>query len=114
MCAQKFLKVHVFPYSRRAGTPAADFPGQLTEAQKADRVHRLQTAADEVRGALAREMLGTEDTVLLEKAVSGSLFTGYTRLYLPVAVKAPGAAAGQIVTARLTEWDGERARAEAL
>lgn len=114
VCAQKFLKVHVFPYSRRAGTPAADFPGQLTEAQKAGRVHRLQTAADEVRGALAREMLGTEDTVLLEKAVSGSLFTGYTRLYLPVAVKAPGAAAGQIVTARLTEWDGERARAEAL
>ena len=114
VCRQKFLKVHVFPYSRRAGTPAADFPGQLTEAQKADRVHRLQTAADEVRGALARQMLGTEDTVLLEKAVSGSLFTGYTRLYLPVAVKAPGAAAGQIVTARLTEWDGERARAEAL
>ncbi|HJB69117.1 MAG TPA: tRNA (N(6)-L-threonylcarbamoyladenosine(37)-C(2))-methylthiotransferase MtaB [Candidatus Fournierella excrementigallinarum] len=114
VCAQKFLKVHVFPYSRRAGTPAADFAGQLTEAQKADRVRRLQTAADEVRGALARQMLGAEDTVLLEKAVSGSLFTGYTRLYLPVAVKAPGAAAGQIVTARLVEWDGERARAEAL
>ena len=114
VCAQKFLKVHVFPYSRRAGTPAADFAGQLTEAQKADRVRRLQTAADAVRGALARQMLGAEDTVLLEKAVSGSLFTGYTRLYLPVAVKAPGAAAGQIVTARLVEWDGERARAEAL
>ena len=46
--------------------------------------------------------------------MSANLFTGYTRLYLPVAVKAPGAAAGQIVTARLTEWDGERARAEAL
>ena len=114
VCEQKFLKVHVFPYSRRAGTPAADFPGQLTEAEKADRVHRLQTAADEVRDALAREMVGGEDTVLLEKAVSANLFTGYTRLYLPVAVKAPGAAAGQIVTARLTEWDGERARAEAL
>lgn len=114
VCEQKFLKVHVFPYSRRAGTPAADFPGQLTEAEKADRVHRLQTAADEVRDALAREMVGGEDTVLLEKAVSANLFTGYTRLYLPVAVKAPGAAAGQIVIARLTEWDGERARAEAL
>ena len=114
VCEQKFLKVHVFPYSRRAGTPAADFPGQLTEAEKADRVHRLQTAADEVRDALAREMVGGEDTVLLEKAVSANLFTGYTRLYLPVAVKAPGAAAGQIVTARLTGWDGERARAEAL
>lgn len=114
VCEQKFLKVHAFPYSRRAGTPAADFPGQLTEAEKADRVHRLQTAADEVRDALAREMVGGEDTVLLEKAVSANLFTGYTRLYLPVAVKAPGAAAGQIVTARLTGWDGERARAEAL
>ena len=112
--AQRFLKVHVFPYSRRAGTPAADFPDQLTEAEKADRVHRMQTAADAVRNDLARAMAGSEDTVLLEKPLSASLFTGYTRLYLPVAVKAPGAAAGQILPVRLLDWDGERARAEAL
>lgn len=106
-----FLKVHVFPYSSRPGTPAADFPDQITEAEKASRVHRLQTAADAVRGQLIRNMLGGSDQVLLEKPLSASLFTGYTRLYVPVAVRAPGAAPGQIVTARLLEWDGERCRA---
>ena len=111
---QRFLKVHVFPYSSRPGTPAASFPGQLPEAEKAARVHRLQTLADGVRAGLIGAMLGARDEVLLEKPLSSNLFTGYTRLYVPVAVKAPGGRPGQIVTARLQSWDGERCRAEAL
>ena len=75
---------------------------------------RLQTAADAVRARLIEEMLGKTDTVYLEKPLSASLFTGYTRLYVPVAVSAPGAKAGEIVTARLESWDGERCRASAL
>lgn len=109
-----FLKVHVFPYSRRAGTPAADFPDQIPEQEKSRRVHRLQSAADAVRARLVREMLNTEDTILLEKPLSATLFTGYTRLYVPVVVRAPGHKTGEIVTARLLEWDGERCRAQAL
>ena len=110
----EFLKVHVFPYSRREGTPAATFPDQIPEEEKARRVHILQTAADEVRGRLANGLTGTVDTVLLEKPLSTNLFTGYTRLYLPVVVSAPGAAAGQILPCRLGEWDGERCRATAV
>lgn len=109
-----FLKVHVFPYSRRAGTAAADFPDQIPEQEKASRVHRLQTAADAVRTHLIEEMLGSTDTVYLEKPLSANLFTGYTRLYVPVVVSASGAKAGEIVTARLESWDGERCRASAL
>lgn len=109
-----FLKVHVFPYSRRAGTAAAEFPDQIPEQEKASRVHRLQTAADAVRARLVEEMLGSTDTVYLEKPLSANLFTGYTRLYVPVVVSAPGAKAGEIVTARLESWDGERCRAAAL
>ena len=108
---QKHLKVHVFPYSRRSGTPAADFPDQIPEHEKSLRVHRLQTAADEVRGQIITDLLGSEDTVLLEKPLSSTLFTGYTRLYVPVVVSAPGCSAGQIVNARLESWDGERCRA---
>ncbi len=109
-----FLKVHVFPYSRRAGTAAAEFPDQIPEQEKASRVHRLQTAADAVRARLVEEMLGSTDTVYLEKPLSANLFTGYTRLYVPVVVSAPGAKAGEIVTARLESWDGDRCRATAL
>lgn len=107
----RFLKVHVFPYSARPGTPAAAFPDQIPEPEKARRVHAMQTAADAVRAELVRGMAGEEAEVLLETPLSGTLFTGYTRRYVPVAVRAPGCRTGQIVRAALGEWDGERCRA---
>lgn len=109
--AMRFLKVHVFPYSPRPGTPAANFPDQIPEPEKARRVHAMQSAADAVRAELIRGMAGEEGEVLLETPLSGTLFTGYTRRYVPVAVHAPGCQTGQIVRAALGEWDGERCRA---
>lgn len=109
--AMRFLKVHVFPYSPRPGTPAANFPDQIPEPEKARRVHAMQSAADAVRAELIRGMAGEEAEVLLETPLSGTLFTGYTRRYVPVAVHAPGCQPGQIVRAALGEWDGERCRA---
>lgn len=106
-----FLKAHVFPYSSRPGTPAADFPDQLTEAEKASRSHRMQTAADQARAVLAAGMEGQQEEVLLETPLSGTLFTGYTRLYLPVVVNAPGHKTGEIVSVTLGSWDGQRCRA---
>ena len=44
--------------------------------------------------------------------LSGTLFTGYTRLYIPVVVSAPGHKSGEIVHVRLGSYDGERVRAE--
>ena len=69
--------------------------------------------------ALAVELLrdvlttyeGLEDEVLLESALSETLFTGYTRLYVPVVVSAPGRKSGEIVRVRLGSYDGERVRA---
>lgn len=109
-----FLKVHVFPYSQRSGTPAATFPDQIPESVKAERVRAMQAAADAVKDTLAQQMLGSTDTVLLEKPLSSQLFTGYTRLYLPVVVTAPNASAGQIVNCQLDSWDGERCRASVV
>lgn len=107
-----FLKVHVFPYSRRKGTPAYDFPGQIHERAKQERSRRMNAVAEEVRAETLAGLAGTEDTVLLENQLSGTLFTGYTRLYMPVVVSAPGHASGQIVRVRLGEYDGSRVKAE--
>lgn len=107
-----FLKVHVFPYSRRAGTPAYDFAGQLREQEKLARSRKMNAAAEAVRVRVLAGMAGAEDEVLLETPLSGTVFTGYTRLYVPVAVSAPGHAAGQIVRVRLGEYDGRRVRAQ--
>ena len=108
-----FLKVHVFPFSPRTGTPAATFPDQIPESVKAQRVKQMQTEADAVREELAKSMLGSTQSILLEKALSGSLFTGYTPLYLPVVVNAPGAQPGEILSCVLEEWDCDRCRARA-
>ena len=113
-CAQRFLKVHVFPYSRRSGTPAFDFEDQVTEHEKEARSHRMTEAVDAVRAEVAAEMTGMYAEVLLETPLSETMFTGYTRQYLPVAVTVPGHKTGDIVTVQLGAWDGKRARASII
>ena len=109
-----FLRVHVFPYSRREGTPAYDFPQQVHEREKQARSRRMHDRAEEVRRAVLAGLEGSEDQVLLETPVSATVFTGYTRLYVPVSVSAPGCTAGDIVRVRLGRYDGARVQAEFL
>ena len=110
---QRFLKVHVFPYSRREGTPAFDFPDQVPEHEKESRSRRMTAAVEQVRAELAHAAQGRTAQVLLETPLSATLFTGYTKQYLPVVVSAPGHKSGEIVTVTLGEWDGKRCRAQA-
>ena len=107
-----FLKVHVFPYSRRSGTPAYDFPNQVHEREKQARSREMNAIAEDIRREVLAAYEGSEDDVLLETPLSGTLFTGYTRLYIPVVVSAPGRKSGEIVHVRLGRYDGERVRAE--
>ncbi len=109
---QRFLKVHVFPYSRREGTPAYDFPAQVPEHEKENRSHRMTAAVEAVRAEEASRMEGRRADVLLETPLSATMFTGYTRQYLPVLVSAPGCKTGDIVPVTLGAWDGRRCRAE--
>ena len=106
-----FLKVHVFPYSRRSGTPAYDFPDQVHEREKQARSREMNALAEQLRCEVLASYEGPEDDVLLETPLSGTLFTGYTRLYIPVVVSAPGHASGEIVHVKLGRYDGERVRA---
>lgn len=109
---QRFLKVHVFPYSRREGTQAYDYPDQVPEHEKEDRSRRMTAAVEAVRAEEAARMQGRAADVLLETPLSATLFTGYTKQYLPVLVTAPGCQTGDIVKVTLGAWDGKRSRAE--
>jgi threonylcarbamoyladenosine tRNA methylthiotransferase MtaB len=106
-----FLKVHVFPYSRRSGTPAYDFPDQIPEKEKQARSRAMNAQAEAIRARVLAGYEGMEDEVLLETPLSETLFTGYTRLYVPVVVSAPGHKSGEIVRVRLGAYDGDRVRA---
>ncbi|MEG1068830.1 MAG: tRNA (N(6)-L-threonylcarbamoyladenosine(37)-C(2))-methylthiotransferase MtaB [Ruthenibacterium sp.] len=106
-----FLKVHVFSYSRRAGTPAYDMPNQVDENEKAIRSHALQHAADAVRAEIIAKMQGHSAEILLETPINSTVFTGYTTTYVPVLLSAPEHKAGDIVSAVLGTFDGERCAA---
>jgi threonylcarbamoyladenosine tRNA methylthiotransferase MtaB len=60
------VHAHIFPYSPRAGTPAARMPQTEPEVVKA-RATRLRTAAERRRTAWLRSLIGTEQQVLVER-----------------------------------------------
>ena len=88
--------------------------GQIIEEEKQARSRRMHQRAEAVRARVLAGLEGMEDEVLLETPLSGTVFTGYTRLYVPVAVSAPGCAAGGLVRVRLGRYDGTRVRAEVI
>ncbi|MEG0803845.1 MAG: tRNA (N(6)-L-threonylcarbamoyladenosine(37)-C(2))-methylthiotransferase MtaB [Pygmaiobacter sp.] len=103
-----FLKVHVFSYSRRPGTRAAEMPDQVDESVKAQRSKAMIVAADTVRAEVIRSWDGAAEEVLLERPLSASSFTGYTKSYIPVVVAAPGHRQGDIVSVTVGSFDGNR------
>ena len=80
-----FAKVHVFPYSRRAGTPAAKMPGQWGNAVKEERSARAQAVARELEEAYARAMVGKTYPVLFEE-MQGAWAVGHAPNYVQVRV----------------------------
>ena len=82
----RFSAMHIFPYSRRPGTPAARMPGQLTAQEKADRAKRAGEAAAEMALAYRESLVGKTLEVLFEER-SGKFETGhagnFVRVYAP-------------------------------
>ena len=83
----RFLMIHVFPYSKRAGTPAAAMKGQVPEAVKHERVARLSCEAARIRASLLDEMVGRTVSVLFETYENG-VARGHTPHFVEVACPA--------------------------
>mgnify|MGYP001028297231 CR=1 FL=1 len=75
--------VHVFPYSRRKGTPAASMPDQIEKAEKERRAAVAGETATALHRAYLARQLGTEHDVLFEQTEKG-YFTGHTMNYVKV------------------------------
>ena len=71
-----FAAMHVFPYSRRDGTPAAAMAGQIPKAVKAERAARAGETARRLREAFDGALLGSTQAVLFEQTEDG-FFTGH-------------------------------------
>ena len=99
-----FSDMHIFPYSRRPGTPADKMPDQCSRAVKEARAHEAKAAAVEMKQNFLRASVGQVLPVLFETG-EGGYFTGHSDTY--VLVKARGKALrGKTLDVRITGVDG--------
>ena len=96
-----FYEMHVFKYSRRAGTRAADMPGQLTENQKGQRSDVLLKLDQEMSLEYRKSFLGEEKEVLMEEkiVIDGTEYlVGHTREYVKAAIPWEEGKKGAMIT----------------
>ena len=100
-----FSDMHIFPYSRRPGTPADKMPGQCQRAVKERRAHEAKLIAQEMKRAFLDASVGAVLPVLFETR-DGECFTGHSDTY--VLVRAEGEELrGKTLDVRITARDGE-------
>ena len=95
-------KVHIFPYSRRQGTPAAKMPDQVPKAVKEERASRAAAAAAELEDAFHNALIGTVQEVLFEQPEDG-LYAGHAPNYSKVYVQTDEELRNQTRRVRITE-----------
>lgn len=82
----RFADMHIFPYSRRPGTPAAEMPGQLPNVVKEERSRRAIAVAQDMSRCYHQALLGTTQAVLVE-GMEGEHSVGhamnYVKIYIP-------------------------------
>ena len=88
--------IHVFPYSRRPGTPAAEMKGQVSETVKAERVKALEALCEELHAAFVERHRGQQAQVLFESKEKNGKMGGYTGNYIRVSRPFDAALVGRI------------------
>ena len=103
----EFAKMHIFPYSVREGTRAAQMEGQIESSVKKERVALLEQVDRKSVNSFARKQIGKTAVVLFEKR-EGKYFTGHTTNYLNVYVESADNLHNEIKEVKITEYiDGK-------
>ena len=93
----RFLRLHVFPYSPRPGTPAANFPDQVEGEEKHRRVRELVKVGREVARDLLSDLIAAKTPLsVLFETRDGDFMTGHSENYIEVKVKTDRDLSGQI------------------
>lgn len=95
----QFSNSHIFTYSRRPGTPAADMPGQIPEKVKKTRSSILRQIAARSALDFASSQLDRELEVIFEQSRNGRI-TGWSDNYLGVISPEGSFPTGKIVKVR--------------
>ena len=106
----KLTKTHVFKYSPRKGTKAADMQDQLDGSIKEKRSKLLIELSNKNEKEFIEKFIGKEMDALIEAEVKGKdgIYEGYTRNYIKVQVPCTCAdVTGKIVDIEITEAENE-------
>ncbi len=101
-----FEKVHVFPYSKRSGTPAAKMPNQVEKSEKERRACVMASKAEEIRKAFLEAQIGKTLEILPEEFGKDGFIHGYTANYTPVKIKADIPCDG-LIKVKITQVDDD-------
>jgi threonylcarbamoyladenosine tRNA methylthiotransferase MtaB len=103
-----FSKIHVFPFSGRRGTPAAEMPGQIAGREKSDRVARLQEIAHGLRRAYFDTLVGRRLHVLVESREGEDQLAGTSCRFAPVLCSPALVRPGDMTPVRITASEPDR------
>ena len=81
-----FSAMHIFPYSRRAGTLADKMPDQITRKEKTERASRASEIAEKMKNDYLSSRIGKTESVLFEEK-SMDLWVGHAKNFVKVYVK---------------------------
>ena len=96
------MRVHIFPFSRRKGTPAYDLKDNIDILVKRDRESRLAGITRKLSHEFANKFIGKDVEVLVEsKKTKDGLLQGYTDRYIKVYIEGQDRLKGKLITHRL-------------
>lgn len=80
-----FYKMHIFKYSKRKGTKAAEMPNQISGEIQDERSKKLIELSNKNQKEFNKEYIGTKVEVLFEES-DGKYFKGHTTNYITVKI----------------------------
>jgi threonylcarbamoyladenosine tRNA methylthiotransferase MtaB len=89
--------IHIFPYSRRKGTPASERKDQVQDSVKTHRVAMLEELSDQLHNEFIKANKGIREKVLFESTDRNGMMEGYTGNYIRISRPYDPDLIGQIV-----------------
>lgn len=108
----KFAELHVFPFSKRTGTPAARMEDQVDEDVKNERVHRLLTLNNQLAKEYAARFEDQLLEVIPEHVTPDGLLVGHTANYLKVTFDGSPELIGKLVRVKISQAGYPQTEAE--
>lgn len=101
-----FTELHVFPYSKREGTPAAKMNNQVDGNIKKERVKKLISLSEELKNSYYKSLEGSNEELLVEKYIDGYL-VGHLSNYGLCKVKSDKKILNEILKVKLLKYEND-------